>query len=116
MSLNMNPASPQNIGVTVEDGVVTLTGHVHSFAEKHTAERVAQRVGVRAIAQEVVVRLPENKMAADDEIASGVVKILTWGVAIAELEDSKVENGYVTLEGTVEFYFQLMRRRAWCVA
>lgn len=41
-----------NIGVTVEDGVVTLTGHVHSFAEKHTAERVAQRVkGVRAIAE-----------------------------------------------------------------
>lgn len=98
-----------NIGVTVEDGVVTLTGHVHSFAEKHTAERVAQRVkGVRAIAEEIEVRLPENKKTADDEIASRVVKILTWGAAIAELKDIqvKVENGYVTLEGTVDFYFQ----------
>ncbi|OAP35307.1 ornithine aminotransferase [Sinorhizobium glycinis] len=98
-----------NIGVTVEDGVVTLTGHVHSFAEKHTAERVAQRVkGVRAIAEEIVVRLPENKKAADDEIARRVIKILTWGAAVADLKDIqvKVENGYVTLEGTVDFYFQ----------
>lgn len=97
-----------NIGVTVDDGVVTLTGHVHSFAEKHTAERVAQRVkGVRAIAEEIVVRLPENKKAADDEIASRVVKILGWGSAIADLKDIKVkvENGYVTLDGTVEFHF-----------
>ncbi|TCN21296.1 osmotically-inducible protein OsmY [Sinorhizobium americanum] len=98
-----------NIGVTVEDGIVTLTGHVHSFSEKHEAERVAQRVmGVRAIAEEIEVRLPENKKTADDEIAGRVLKILAWGASIADLKDIqvKVENGYVTLEGTVEFYFQ----------
>ncbi|MEY9626401.1 BON domain-containing protein [Sinorhizobium fredii] len=98
-----------NIGVTVENGVVTLTGHVNSFEEKHAAERVAQRVkGVRAIAEEIKVRLPEHKKTADDEIASRLIKILDWGAAIADLKDIqvKVENGYVTLDGTVEFHFQ----------
>ncbi|AWM27731.1 osmotically-inducible protein OsmY [Sinorhizobium fredii] len=51
-----------NIGVTVEDEIATLTGHVRSFEEKHAAERVAQRVkGVRAIAEEIEVRLPEQR-------------------------------------------------------
>ncbi|MEY9560115.1 osmotically-inducible protein OsmY [Sinorhizobium fredii] len=95
-----------NITVTVEDGIATLTGHVRSFEEKHAAERVAQRVrGVRAIAEEIEVRLPEHKKTADDEIASRVIKILDWGGAIAHLREIqvKVENGYVTLDGTVEF-------------
>lgn len=98
-----------NIGVTVENGIVTLTGHVHSYAEKHAAEHVAQRVkGVRAIAEEIVVRLPEHKKAADDEIASRVLKILDWGAAISDPNDVrvKVEHGFVTLTGTVEWHFQ----------
>ncbi|MBD9649909.1 BON domain-containing protein (plasmid) [Ensifer sp. PDNC004] len=98
-----------NIGVTVENGIVTLTGHVHSFAEKHAAEQVARRIrGVRAIAEEIAVRLPEHKKTADDEIASRVLKILDWGAAISDLSDIqvKVENGFVTLAGAVDFYFQ----------
>src|SRR5689334_3196709 len=60
----------ENIGVAVENGVVTLTGHVRSFAEKAVAERVVNRVkGVRAIAQEIAVRLPSNVSRADDQIA-----------------------------------------------
>lgn len=98
-----------NIGVAVENGIVTLTGHVHSYAEKHAAEYVAQRVkGVRAIAEEIVVRLPDHKKTADDEIANRVLKILDWGAAISEPSDVqvKVERGFVTLVGTVDWYFQ----------
>lgn len=98
-----------NIGVAVEDGIVTLTGHVRSYAEKHAAERIAERVnGVRAIAEEIDVRLPEHKKTADDEIAGRVLKILAWGAAISDPEDItvKVEKGFVTLEGTVDWHFQ----------
>jgi hypothetical protein len=59
-----------HIGVAVDDGVVTLTGHVGSYAEKVAAERAASRVkGVRAIAQEIEVRYPRDKRTSDDEIA-----------------------------------------------
>jgi len=59
-----------NIGVTVEQGVVTLTGHVAHFAEKVAAERAVRRVkGVRAIAEEIEIRLPRDKKISDDEIA-----------------------------------------------
>ncbi|MEY9626318.1 BON domain-containing protein [Sinorhizobium fredii] len=98
-----------NIGVTVENGIVTLTGHVHSYEEKHTAERVAERVkGVLAIAEEIEVRLPEHKKTADDEIASRVLKILAWGAAISDPKDIhvKVEKGFVTLNGMVDWEFQ----------
>ncbi|MEK1929382.1 MAG: BON domain-containing protein, partial [Pararhizobium sp.] len=55
----------EHIGVTVDNGVVTLTGHVGSYAEKTTAERVVQRIkGVRAIAQDIEVRFPEDKKTA----------------------------------------------------
>ncbi|AFL54782.1 osmotically-inducible protein OsmY [Sinorhizobium fredii] len=60
-----------NIGVIIEDGIVTLMGHVLSYAEKHAAEPVVQRIkGVRAIAEDIEVRLPEHRKTADDEIAS----------------------------------------------
>jgi osmotically-inducible protein OsmY len=98
-----------NIGVSVEDGIVTLAGHVRSYAEKHAAERIAGRMmGVRAIAQALDVRLPEHKKTADDEIAGRALKILAWGAAISDPEDIrlKVEKGFVTLEGTVDWHFQ----------
>jgi osmotically-inducible protein OsmY len=88
---------------------VTLTGHVQSYAEKHAAERVAGRVkGVRAIAEEIEVRLPEHKKTADDEIAGRVLQILAWGAAISDPKNIhvKVEKGFVTLGGTVEWHFQ----------
>lgn len=72
-----------NIGVAVSDGVVTLTGHVRSYAEKVAAERVVQRVkGVRGLAQEIEVRYPDEKKSADDEIAKRALKIMTWDMTI----------------------------------
>ncbi len=97
-----------SIGVAVEGGVVTLTGHVGSYADKIAAERAAQRVkGVRAIAQEIVVRYPEDKKTADDQIAERAVSIMNWDARIpAEDVMVKVQQGWVTLSGTVNWHFQ----------
>ena len=98
----------EHIGVTVEDGVVTLTGHVGSYAEKTTAERAVQRVkGVRAIAQDIEVRFPEDKKTADDEIAGRAAKIIAWNAAIPDGKiHVKVQKGCVTLSGQVDWHFQ----------
>ena len=68
-----------HIGVTVDDGVVTLTGHLSSYAEKIAAEEAVRRVkGVRAIAEEIEVRYPGQKQTSDDEIAKRALNILQW--------------------------------------
>jgi osmotically-inducible protein OsmY len=107
--LDFDPSfDAETIGVAVEGGVVTLTGHVGSYAEKIAAERAAQRVkGVRAIAQEIVVRYPEDKKTADDQIAERAVSIMTWDARIpAEDVMVKVQQGWVTLSGEVHWHFQ----------
>jgi osmotically-inducible protein OsmY len=98
----------EHIGVGVHDGVVTLTGFVLSYGEKLLAERAAKRVfGVRAIAQEIEVRLPSDKKTADDEIAKRAVDILRWRVGVpADQISVKVEKGIVTLGGEVDWQFQ----------
>jgi osmotically-inducible protein OsmY len=99
-----------NIGVAVDNGVVTQTGHVASYAEKVAAERAVARVkGVRAIAENIEVRYPGHKQTADDEIAERALSILGWNVQVQK--DSvkvKVEKGWITLTGTVEWRFQRM--------
>jgi osmotically-inducible protein OsmY len=107
--LDFDPSiDAETIGVAVEGGVVTLTGHVGSYAEKIAAERAAQRVkGVRAIAQEIVVRYPEDKKTADDQIAERAVSIMSWDARIpAENVMVKVQQGWVTLSGEVNWHFQ----------
>jgi osmotically-inducible protein OsmY len=97
-----------NIGVGVHAGVVTLSGYVSSYAEKVAAERAARRVrGVRAIAEEIQVRLPSDKKVADDQIAKRAVDILRWRIGVpADRIDVKVERGIVTLSGEVESRYQ----------
>ncbi len=96
------------IGVAASNGVVTLSGHVGSYAEKVAAERAAQRVkGVQAIAQEIEVRYPGDKKTADDEIASRIVSILQWSAVVPR--DSvkvKVQDGWVSLTGQVNWQFE----------
>jgi osmotically-inducible protein OsmY len=97
-----------HIGVTANKGVVTLTGFVTSYAEKLAAERAARRVkGVKAIAEEIEVRLPSDTKRADDEIAARAINILKWQVGLpADRIAVKVERGIVTLTGEVEWRFQ----------
>jgi osmotically-inducible protein OsmY len=107
--LEWEPAvNAAHIGVTANKGVVTLTGFVASYAEKLAAERAARRVkGVKAIAEEIEVRLPSDTKHADDEIAARAVNILKWQVGFpAERIAVKVEKGIVTLSGEVEWQFQ----------
>jgi osmotically-inducible protein OsmY len=97
-----------NIGVSVDEGVVTLSGHVKSYAEKMAAERAVRRVkGVRAIAQEVEVRYPEDKKTADDEIAKRAVNILRWHAMIPQdALEVTVEKGFVTVSGELAWDYQ----------
>ncbi|HUK57651.1 MAG TPA: BON domain-containing protein [Stellaceae bacterium] len=97
-----------HIGVTARDGIITLTGHAKSYAEKFASERAARRVkGVKAVAQEIDVRLPSDKKTADDEIAARAIKILDWDVVMPPGSIRvKVENGVVTLAGEVDWGYQ----------
>jgi osmotically-inducible protein OsmY len=107
--LEYNPSvNADHIGVGVHAGVVTLTGFASSYGEKLAAERAVRRVkGVKAIAQEIEVRLPSDKKTADDEIAARVVDILKWRVGLPASRISiKVEKGVVTLSGDVDWQFQ----------
>ncbi|AZD02329.1 BON domain-containing protein [Pseudomonas chlororaphis] len=97
-----------NIGVTVENGVVTLTGHVNSYAQKISAERAVKAIkGVRALAEEIQVRLEKGAGTADDTIANRALNILNWSSDVPE-GDIKimVQNGWITLEGEVDWQYQ----------
>ena len=95
------------IGVAVKDGVVTLSGHVPSYAQKMGAELAAQRVkGVKAVAMDIEVRLAGDAKRADDEIAERAVNILRWSAGIGERVKAVVESGWVKLSGEVEYYYQ----------
>jgi len=97
-----------HIGVSVRQGVVSLSGHVESYVEKYAAERAARRVkGVKAVAEEIEVRLPSDKKTGDDEIAARAVRMLAWDVAVPLGGiQVKVEHGVVTLSGEVDWAYQ----------
>jgi osmotically-inducible protein OsmY len=96
------------IGVAVKDGVVTLTGFVPDYAQRRTAAKAAERVvGVRAVAQELVVKVPEMFRYSDTDLAHRVVNAFTWDVEVPSQKiQAKVENGWVTLEGVVDWQYQ----------
>ncbi len=97
-----------HVGVAVKNGVVTLTGHVTSYAEKYAAEKTAKRVyGVRAIANELDVKLPGSSQRTDEDIALACVNALKDNVSVpADKIKVTVNKGWVTLEGEVEWQFQ----------
>jgi osmotically-inducible protein OsmY len=107
--LDWDPSvSAAHIGVTANAGVVTLTGHVESFAEKHAAEMAARRVkNVKAVAEEIEVRLPFETKRGDDEIAAAAIARLAWDVSIPpDAIRVTVENGWLTLTGEVDWHYQ----------
>lgn len=97
-----------DIGVAVEAGVVTLSGHVSSYMEKLAAERAAWRVkGVKAIAQDIQVRLPMDSKTNDDELARRALDILSWSVSMpVHPVRVTVEDGVLTLAGKAEWKYQ----------
>lgn len=107
--LKWDPAvNETDVGVIVKDGVVTLTGHLGSFAEKYAAERAAQRVsGVKAMAVEAEVRLPNGANRDDSDIATTARNALVWSVSVPDgLIQLKVEKGWITMSGEVEWDYQ----------
>jgi osmotically-inducible protein OsmY len=96
------------IGVSVKDGVVTLSGLVGSYAEKVSAETAVKRIhGVKAVAVELEVRLPSSIRHTDTDIAKAASTALDWSTLVPKGEVTvKVENGWVTLEGQVGWDFE----------
>ena len=96
------------IGVEVKGGIVTLAGHVNSYAGKWNAERAAQRVsGVKALAIEMDVKLAGSSKRNDTDIARSAENVLEWMTSLPE--DSvkvMVEGGWITLSGEVDWHFQ----------
>ena len=97
-----------HIGVTAKDGIVTLTGHVPSYAEKYAAEKAAKRVyGVKAVANELDVKLPGSSKRTDEDIATACVNALKSSYSVPQDKIKVVvNNGWVTLEGEVEWQYQ----------
>ena len=99
--------SHEEIGVAVHLGVVTLSGHVPTYAEKMAAEKAAMRVGgVKGIAEEIKVNLSVPHKRDDTEIAEAVVRALDWHVWTGDNFKAKVQNGWVTLTGDAEYEYQ----------
>lgn len=97
-----------DIGVAVQDGVVTLNGTVDSWAGRLAAERAAHRVsGVLDVANDVVVKLPGTLSRTDSDIAHAVRHALDWDVLVpGQRIRSTVSKGVVTLEGSVDTWSQ----------
>jgi osmotically-inducible protein OsmY len=100
--------SEKEIGVAVKDGVVTLTGSVKSYAEKWAAQRAVEGVaGVKAVADDIVVKFPSDTTHSDTEIAHKVVDALAWDIQVPkDTIKATVTNGWLTLEGEVEWNYQ----------
>ena len=99
---------PNEIGVAVKDGIVTLTGWVDTYLKKMAAEQAAHRVqGVKAVANDIEVRLPSSSERTDADLAAAVLNALRWDAFIpAGKLDVTVSKGWVTLKGEVEFEFE----------
>lgn len=107
--LNWEPSvNATNVGISVKDGVVTLTGHIDTFAEKFAIERATQRVaGVKAVAVELDVKLAAGHKRSDTEIAQAAEAAFKWHTLVpAERVRVKVEKGWITLSGEVDWDYQ----------
>ncbi|MHB1110373.1 MAG: BON domain-containing protein [Devosia sp.] len=107
--LEFEPSIDANdIGVAVEDGIVMLSGHVSSFAEKTMVQRAVERIkGVKGIADEIEVRYPGHASTSDDEVAKRTVDMLKWSTVVpADKVHVRVQKGWVTLTGSVDWNYQ----------
>jgi osmotically-inducible protein OsmY len=108
-ALEWDPSiDPTDIGVSVADGVVTLRGDVHTFAEQSAAEKVVLRVyGVKGVANDVKVRLEGMSDRTDTEVAQAALHALRWTTTVPDdAVTVTVSNGWLTLRGTVDWQYQ----------
>ena len=100
--------APNEIGVAVKDGVVTLMGWVDSYTKRWAAEEAAHRVrGVKAVANDIEVRLPLSAERTDVDIAAAAVRALESDAMVPiDKLDVTVSKGWVTLKGEVEWQYQ----------
>lgn len=107
--LNWDPSiKPGHIGVIVEDGIVTLTGHLPVYSEKHSAEVIVKRIhGVKGVANEIEVRPSDTHVCDDTELASAAVHALEWDAQVPHRGiQVTVEDGHLVLDGTVAHGYQ----------
>jgi osmotically-inducible protein OsmY len=99
---------PNEVGVTVRNGVVTLTGFVDSYAKKYAAQQAAHRVrGIKAVADDIEVRLPTAAERSDPDLAAAVVHALELDASVPiDKLDITVSRGWVTLRGEVQWHYQ----------
>jgi osmotically-inducible protein OsmY len=97
-----------HIAVSVNDGIVTLSGHVSSYLEKWAAERAAKRVhGVRAVVNQIDVRVSDGEKVTDEDIAQAAVNALKWNLFVPSKNIKvTVSQGWLTLTGEVKWQFQ----------
>jgi len=97
------------IGVGVKGGVVTLSGNVDTYSKKWAAARAAKRVaGVKALAEEIKVSLPSSYKRNDEDIAESARHVFSWNLMVPkDRVNVKVQNGWITLSGEVNWYYQM---------
>jgi osmotically-inducible protein OsmY len=108
-ALDWEPSiNARDIGVSVDEGVVTLRGTVGSYTEKVNAERTTERVyGVKAVANDLIVRLISGYERTDTDIAQAAAAALAWNTVVPEGRvTATVDNGWITLNGTLDYYYQ----------
>ena len=107
--LSWDPAVPATrIGVEVDEGIVTLVGHVESYSQKCAAEAAAQRVvGVKGVVLEIDVALPITNQRSDEGLARAVGHALEWNSSVPQDQlKITVQDGWVTLTGEVDWAYQ----------
>lgn len=106
--LDFDPAiEAKAIGVAVDNGVVTLSGHVPTYLQKLLAQQATERVkGVRGVAMDLEVRLAGSSKGNDDEIAQRALNIIAWSANAGDAIKVVVENGFVTLTGAVDWNYK----------
>lgn len=99
---------PTDLGIAVDSGVATITGHVASLADKKVVIDIVESVrGVRAIADQIEVRPIGTHITADDEIAKRVINILKWNTRVPdERIKTTVARGWITIRGNVDWRYQ----------
>jgi osmotically-inducible protein OsmY len=98
----------RKIGVAATGGVVTLTGHVSSYAERWSAEKIAKRIhGVQGVANDIEVRLASDDHVDDDDIVQSALTALRWNFTVPKDRIRvMVTKGFLTLEGNVDWQYQ----------